>query len=39
MDSPKKIQQISHLSGDLVVDTTTEQNMFLAHVDSDVIMK
>lgn len=38
-DSPKKIQQISHLSGDLVVDTTTEQNMFLAHVDNDVIMK
>lgn len=37
--STKKIEQISHLSGDLVVDTTTEQNILLAHVDNDVIIK
>ena len=38
-DSARKIEQISHLSGDLVVDTTTKQNILLAHIDNDVIIK
>ena len=38
-DSARNIEQISHLKGDLVVDTTTEQNILLAHIDNDVIMK
>lgn len=38
-DSKFRANNLSHLKGDLVVDTTTKQNILLAHIDEDIVKK